>query len=234
MVDLSRSNRGFLRVSAVAAVLLVTACTPDPDQGTPPPEPSGTTPTTSQSPSSDPSTSSPEPTRNDPAATDTAGTKAQDSTVPVLKASRPSSLRIPSIGVDTIPLSLGLNKDHHLQVPPGDPGSPAGWYNQSPTPGERGPSVFLGHVNDTAGGDGVFADLRSLKPGDQVTVARQDGSEARFTVTKAKAYPKDRFPTAEVYGHTNDAQLRLITCDGYDDSSGLFDDNYVVYATLST
>ena len=36
----------------------------------------------------------------------------------------------------------------------------------------------------------------------------------RFTVTRVARYPKDAFPTAEVYGPTADAELRLITCGG--------------------
>lgn len=198
-------NRGFLRVSAVAAVLLVSACGAQPGQDGPSPESSGSS---------------------------TAGATAPPGSDQSAKASRPTALRVPSIGVDTSPLSLGLNKDHRLEVPPGDPGSPAGWYNQSPVPGKPGPSVFLGHVNDTEGGSGVFAELRTLKPGDTITVDRDDGSEVRFTVTKGQEYPKDHFPTAEVYGHTAGPELRLITCDGYDSSSGLFEDNYVVYAAL--
>ncbi|XAS63780.1 class F sortase [Pseudarthrobacter sp. So.54] len=43
-------------------------------------------------------------------------------------------------------------------------GAPAGWYNGSPTPGERGPSVMLGHVNALGGATGVFADLHKLTP----------------------------------------------------------------------
>ncbi|MFM9431861.1 hypothetical protein ACFDR8_002777, partial [Arthrobacter sp. MP_2.3] len=30
------------------------------------------------------------------------------------------------------------------------------------------------------------------------------------------------------------AELRLITCDGYDPATQLFDDNYVIYAKLKT
>ena len=38
--------------------------------------------------------------------------------------------------------------------------------------------------------------------------------------------------SSEVFGAQFDDQLRLITCDGYDPETGLWDDNYVVYATL--
>ncbi|WP_246165476.1 class F sortase [Arthrobacter yangruifuii] len=152
---------------------------------------------------------------------------------PVLAPSAPVSLSIPSTGTASELLRLGLRKDGSLEVPPEPPGSPAGWYTGSPTPGERGPAVLLGHVNATGGGEGVFAGLRSLKPGDRIDIAREDGTTAAFTVDRAEQYGKDDFPTLAVYGNTADAQLRLITCDGYDPATGTFDDNYVVYATLS-
>jgi sortase (surface protein transpeptidase) len=144
------------------------------------------------------------------------------------------TLRLPSTGTTTDLMSLGLQDDGSLEVPPGEPGSPAGWYNQSPTPGERGPAVVLGHVNATDGGPGVFAHLRDLGAGDTIEVTREDGSVATFAFQRGEQYAKDAFPTLEVYGNTDGAELRLITCDGYDPDAGTFDDNYVVYATLQT
>ena len=125
---------------------------------------------------------------------------------------------------------MGLRENGSLEVPPDGPDAPASWYNQSPTPGERGPAVLLGHVNATDGGPGVFADLRALKPGDIIEIAREDGTMARFAVDRGEQYPKDNFPTLKVYGNTEGSELRLITCDGYDPDTGEFDDNYVVYA----
>ncbi|MFW6188148.1 MAG: sortase domain-bontaining protein, partial [Actinomycetota bacterium] len=90
----------------------------------------------------------------------------------------------------------------------------------------------LGHVNATDGGPGVFAGLRSLAPGDRIEVTREDGTTAVFAVDRGEAYAKDAFPTLEVYGNTAGPELRLITCDGHDPATGLFDDNYVVYAKL--
>ena len=88
-------------------------------------------------------------------------------------------------------------------------------------------------MNATDGGPGVFADLRKLKMGDTVEVTRADGTIAVFTFTRGEQYSKDAFPTQTVYGNTEGSELRLITCDGYDPDSGEFDDNYVIYATLS-
>jgi hypothetical protein len=151
----------------------------------------------------------------------------------VLGASTPVTLSIASIGIRTDLLQLGLEDNGSLQVPQDTGnGAPAGWYRGSPTPGERGPSVLLGHVNALGGHKGVFADLRRLSPGAEINVSRTDGSIAVFTVERGALYPKNAFPTLEVYGNTAGAELRLITCDGYDPATGLFDDNYVIYAKL--
>ncbi|TLM83381.1 class F sortase [Pseudarthrobacter sp. NamE2] len=152
---------------------------------------------------------------------------------PVMAASAPVTLTIPSISVRTDLIHLGLEDNGSLKVPQDDGnGAPASWYDGSPTPGERGPSVLLGHVNSPNGRGGVFADLRKLTPGAEITVSRADGSTAVFTVDRGALYPKDKFPTLEVYGNTPGSELRLITCDGYDPATGEFDDNYVIYATL--
>ena len=80
---------------------------------------------------------------------------------PVLGASAPVTLNIDSIGVRTDLLHLGLEENGSLKVPQDTGnGAPASWYDGSPTPGERGPSVMLGHVNALGGHKGVFADLR--------------------------------------------------------------------------
>jgi len=79
----------------------------------------------------------------------------------------------------------------------------------------------------------VFFRLGDLRPGNRVTVTRRDGSIAAFEITGVRRYPKDRFPTQLVYGNTNHAALRLITCGGsFDLSTGHYLDNVVVFATL--
>ncbi|MFI7496678.1 class F sortase, partial [Kocuria sp. M4R2S49] len=155
-----------------------------------------------------------------------------ESSPAVLVASEPVSLTVPATGTESELLHLGLREDGALEVPPEGPGAPASWYTGSPTPGERGPAVLLGHVNATGGGPGIFAELRQLAPGDTIEVARENGSTAVFAVDRGEQYGKDDFPTLEVYGNTEGAELRLITCDGYDPATGEFDDNYVVFASL--
>lgn len=159
---------------------------------------------------------------------------SRSSLPPVMAESAPISFSIPAIDASSKLLSLGLQDDGSLEVPPGHPGAPAGWYNQSPIPGERGPAILLGHVNATDGGPGVFADLTELEAGDIITIKREDGTTAAFAVERGEQYAKSDFPTQAVYGNTEGSELRLITCDGYDPVTGEFDDNYVVYAKLVT
>ncbi|WP_027507339.1 class F sortase [Rhodococcus sp. UNC23MFCrub1.1] len=146
----------------------------------------------------------------------------------VLGESTPVHLSVPSIGVETDLVGLGLQNDGTMEVPSG--GFPAGWYSGSPTPGELGPSILAGHV-DWDGAPGVFADLTEVAAGDAVIVTREDGTVASFAVTAVEQYPKDQFPTSSVYGDIDHAGLRLITCGGaFDTDAASYGDNIVVYA----
>ncbi|UQX86932.1 class F sortase [Jatrophihabitans telluris] len=152
---------------------------------------------------------------------------------PVLDAATPTRLDIPAIGVTSDLLQLGLNPDHTVQVPPLGRDSRAGWYRYSPTPGQLGPSVLLGHVDSAEYGPGVFFKLGALRPGDMLTVTRSDHTAAVFRIDRVVAYPKNHFPTLEVYGNTDHAALRLITCGGkFDLSTRNYESNIVAYASL--
>lgn len=147
-----------------------------------------------------------------------------------LGRSEPVAVRIPALDVRQHTTRVGVDTDGVMEVPQGP--EPVGWYVHSPTPGERGPSVLIGHVTWN-GIDGVFRDLGQLQPGDTASVERADGTTAAFEVTRVEQYPKGEFPTARVYGNTANPELRLITCSGdYDPSTRSFSDNTVVYARM--
>ena len=159
-------------------------------------------------------------------------TGAPSSAAPMAR-SVPVRLRIPAIGVDTPVMSLGLAADGGVQVPPIAAHSPAGWYDGSPTPGQTGPSVILGHVTVGSYGDGVFLHLSRMRAGDRVLAVRQDGSVATFAVDKVQTVDKADFPTDEVYGNVDHPALRLITCGGTRVSAGGgYTENVIVYASL--
>ena len=150
-----------------------------------------------------------------------------------LARSVPVRLKIPSIGVDTSLIQLGLAADGTVDVPPIEAHAPAGWYDGSPTPGQTGPSVILGHVTVGQFGDGVFLHLSRMRKGDRVTVELKDGVSAVFSVDSVQTVAKSQFPTSSVYGNVDHPALRLITCGGVRaaDGSG-YTDNVVVYASL--
>jgi Sortase domain len=166
-------------------------------------------------------TSKPAPNSTSPLAVEAA---------PLAKSS-PVRLQIASIGVDSKLMELGLRTDGSMEVPPG--GFPAGWYTGGPTPGELGPAVIAGHVDWK--GPGVFYKLHSLKPGDQVTITRADGTKPVFRITRVEQFPKHQFPTKLVYGNIDHAGLRLITCGGsFNRQSGSYEDDIVAFADLVT
>lgn len=150
-----------------------------------------------------------------------------------LGRSAPVRLRIPAIGVDTGLLRLGLAADGTVQVPPVTAHDQAGWYRNSPTPGQTGPSVILGHVTVGIYGDGVFRHLARLRPGDRITTRLHSGAEAGFTVGSVRTVAKADFPTKDVYGDVDRPELRLITCGGPRGGSGYLD-NVIVFAALSS
>lgn len=172
-----------------------------------------------------------------PSTTTTLGASAQGTTTgAALPPATPTSIAIPAIGVLSTVQQLGLNPDGTIQVPqPGPLYNDAGWYHYSPTPGQLGPSIILGHIDSAAQGPSVFYRLGALQPGDQVDIARSDGTVAVFTISGVREYPKASFPTATVYGNTTVAALRLITCGGdFDPTSGHYLDNVVAYASLTS
>ncbi|MEU6076102.1 class F sortase [Micromonospora sp. NPDC047074] len=150
-----------------------------------------------------------------------------------LTRSAPTTIAIPRIGVDASIMSLGTNPDGTVQVPPLEQAQLAGWYEPGPSPGEIGNAVIVGHVDSAKIGPAVFFSLGALQPGDTITVTRQDGQQATFTVESVKAYPKTAFPTEQVYGPSNRPGLRVVTCGGsFDEAAGSYPDNVVVFASM--
>ena len=144
-----------------------------------------------------------------------------------MASSPPTEIDIPKIGVRSIVVRLDRNADGTVQVP--DSFHVAGWYEHSVTPGQVGPSVFLGHV-DSQSGPGIFYRLGALQPGDRVVVKRLDGRAATFVITGVRQYPKDAFPTLDVYGNTSAPTIRLVTCGGnFDPATHHYLSNIVAY-----
>ncbi|MFJ9023010.1 class F sortase [Streptomyces sp. NPDC102259] len=149
-----------------------------------------------------------------------------------LARSVPVGLRIAAIGVDAPVMRLGLAADGSVQVPPVEEHDRAGWYENSPTPGQTGPSVILAHVTVGTYGDGVFRHLDRLSRGDLIAARLENGTTAEFAVTEVTTVDKAEFPTEKVYGNVDRPELRLITCGGPRTGDG-YRDNVIVFAALT-
>jgi sortase (surface protein transpeptidase) len=142
----------------------------------------------------------------------------------------PVRIDIPRIGVTSSLDRLGRARDKTVEVP--TRWEVAGWYAAGTRPGDPGSAVILGHV-DSKRGPAVFFRLRELRRGDEIDVARADGSTIRFMVERVAQYDKQRFPTDEVYYPTLTPALRLVTCGGeFDATVGHYRSNVIVFATL--
>lgn len=144
--------------------------------------------------------------------------------------SEPTELSIPDVEIQTPLITVGRNADNTIEVP--ESYETAGWYRYSPTPGEIGPTIIVGHV-DSYRGPAVFWRLSQLQPTQLVKVKRADGQTITYQVTDVKQFNQNNFPTNEVYGNISHAGLRLITCGGvYNRATNHYSHNTVVYATM--
>lgn len=164
-----------------------------------------------------------EPTTPDPEIVDSADGASGPAGVEAVRVS------IPSIGVDTALVSLGVDPRSGVLIPP-ERFDVAGLFSAGTFPGEIGPAIITGHV-DSTDGPAVFYRLEEVLPDAAISVTLSDGEQIDFTVVAVEQYPKTEFPTARVYGPTPDRALRLITCGGdFDRNRRSYLDNIVVYA----
>ncbi|HLQ81933.1 MAG TPA: class F sortase [Bacillota bacterium] len=147
-------------------------------------------------------------------------------------SSPPVSLGIPDIGVSAEVMRLDLQPDGSMEVPPFDRADEAGWYIESPAPGQIGPVVIVGHI-DAPGGPAVFYRLADLRPGQSVHLTCDDGRKVTYRAERIQLFPKEEFPTHLVYGDLDYPGIRLITCGGaYQRAAGGYQGNIVVFGRI--
>lgn len=230
-----RGSRGKLAATAAGAVILGVCIIGNdlktPEGGPPQPAAAQVAPPPAappQAPAAAPAPAAPAPAAPAPAAPPPAAPPA----VKPMKSVPPLRVRIPAIKVDAPVVGLGLDTKGMLQVPPAADRNLAGWYLDGPGPGARGAAIMLGHV-DTMTGPAVFWNLGSLVKGDKIEIDRSDGKTATFEIDTVESFEKSAFPDKRVYGETQDAQLRLITCGGvYDKKRKDYLSNVVAFAHL--
>jgi LPXTG-site transpeptidase (sortase) family protein len=125
----------------------------------------------------------------------------------------PKYISIPAIHVDSARvIGLGL-KDNQIASPANI--YDAGWYQNSAKPGQAGAMFIFGHVSSWQA-NGVFHDLKKLKPGDKIAVTKGDNTVFNYKVVSQKVYDADNVDMNEVLAPVNPAKpgLNLLTCAG--------------------
>jgi hypothetical protein len=134
--------------------------------------------------------------------------------VKALPKSTPIKVDIAAIKVHAGIYPSGVDSQGNLAVPPLSHPFRTNWYKDSPTPGQPGNAVILGHVDSKKVGAAVFYRLGQLKKGNKIEITRKDGSIAVFQVTGVALYAKSKFPASLVFAPATTPGLRLITCGG--------------------
>lgn len=142
----------------------------------------------------------------------------------------PRYLDIPSLGVHSRVLSLGILSNGALATPNNI--YDVGWYNESSLPGQTGAMLIDGHVSSWTS-KGVFYSIKNLKPGDMIQIQRGDGAIFKYQVVKSQVYPsgKVNMQSAITPVVASKPGLNLITCTG-DVIRGTnnFNERIIVYA----
>ena len=142
----------------------------------------------------------------------------------------PDRVRIPALGLDAPVVSVALEPDGDMEIPPA---TDVGWYQLGPAPGQLGSAVLAAHV-DFGGKRGAFFDLRSVPVGAEVIVDG-DGASRRFTVTAREQLAKDAVQLDRYFTAEGPARITLITCGGaFDRGAGHYQDNIIITADLAT
>jgi LPXTG-site transpeptidase (sortase) family protein len=145
--------------------------------------------------------------------------------IPVPPSEAPATrLVIPEINVDAPLESKTVQEDGVMPMPSG-PEVVAVYDFSVYQPGEEhrvgfgGNAVLSGHVDYIRYGPAVFWDLSELKPGDEVQVALDDGTEYRYAVVWNEKWPIEQVPWDKVFGVNGHDAVTLITCGGSWDGS---------------
>jgi LPXTG-site transpeptidase (sortase) family protein len=135
-------------------------------------------------------------------------------------------LEIPTLGIKTtitgVPAADGSWDVSWL-------GSQLGWLEGTAFPGKDGNSVLAGHVVDSNGNPGIFADLGTLKWGDRIIV---HAFNQKYVYEVRKVDTTVRPGDLSSLKHQKLPWLTLITCHGYLADRDTYEWRTVVQAVL--
>lgn len=146
-------------------------------------------------------------------------------------ADQPRLITVPKINAIGPIQKVGNTKENAIAAPSNI--HFAGWYVSSVKPGDAGLSIIDGHVSGKYV-DGIFKQLKEVKPGDQIVIEYGDASRRIFEAVEIKTIPEAE--SAEFLLTKRDdieQQLNLITCGGtFDRNTQKYTDRVVVVTKM--
>ncbi len=147
-------------------------------------------------------------------------------------AKYPRYLIIPRLNIKTEVTQLVVDKNNQIQSPNNIYN--AGWYTATSLPGQPGAMFVDGHVASWTA-DGVFYNLKTLKPGDSMEIVRGDNKVFTYRVNKLIVYNATNVDMKQVLSPitAGTSALNIMTCTGTV-ANGAYTERLVVYATLTS
>lgn len=131
-------------------------------------------------------------------------------------------------------MPLGLLKDGEMATPNNI--YDTGWYTASSKPGQAGAMFIYGHVSSWQA-NGVFYNLKKLKPNDRIIISRGDDARYIYKVVSSTVYPYNHVDMQAVLSPVTAGLpgLNLMTCTGpLIGGTGEFSQRLVVFTSLSS
>lgn len=150
---------------------------------------------------------------------------------PEVPAGQPREVELPALGKSGCIQKVGVDQEDKIAVPTSI--HVAGWFVDSPLPGEKGVSIIDGHVQGRYE-DGIFKNINSLKQGETIKIEYGNGSVREFKVVDTDDYSVEQASQEQFKQLDNITnQLTLLTCGGnFDRASESYDQRTIVRATL--
>lgn len=144
-----------------------------------------------------------------------------------IQISEPVRLIIPSIGLDTSIIGVGLNNKGEMAVPSGKTQN-VGWYKYGVMPGNTGSAVIDAHVF------AAFSQLKNVPVGSDVYIVTNSGQKLHFVVSNAQTFALKNLSSDTLFASTNDKDLNLITCAGsLTADHSTYDHRLIVFTTFA-
>lgn len=145
-------------------------------------------------------------------------------------ADAPRILRIPKLNIEARVKRVGSSLT-------GEPISPnnifdVGWFDESSKPGQSGAVLINGHIEGTTK-NGVFHDLNTLQPNDEILLERGDKTVLTYIVNKVQVYSGDQIDMGtalqSITADKNGLNLMTSTAN-YDGGAGQSGQRVIVFA----